>query len=93
MDRRAQQRRLHDGLALERTREVVPLERREPRPQADVARGGVLVLQAGDPLERPRHGEALAPEEELTGEHRLPQLRLRQDALGGHLASVGAATR
>jgi hypothetical protein len=74
VDRLAHERSLHDRLSFERPIEVVALEAREPRPQADVHRWRILRLEPAHPLEHSGNRRLLSPEKQLSREQRSIQL-------------------
>jgi hypothetical protein len=93
VDRRAHQRRLHDLPPLQRPREVTQGEPVEPRPEADVRGRRVLRLQAADSLERPRHRQPGALEQELPRQQRAVQAALAQLHRTPSWATAGTAGR
>ena len=91
VQRPSHQRGLVHELGDQRRFELVSLEIVEPRPQADVWRGGVLRLHAGEPLDR-GHGVQLDPlEKHLPGERPAIQLPQGDGRPGSHgLANLPA---
>ncbi len=77
-----QQGRLHRPPLLQRPGELLAAEVAQPRPEADIGRGGVLGLEPGDLLERGRDGEGRALEEQLAGEQGPVELAGREHTLG-----------
>jgi hypothetical protein len=90
MDRRAQQRPLDRRAPLQGAVELVALEPRDPRPQADVNRRRVLGLQAGHPLERPRYRHLSALEQHLARQQGPVERPRAEDSAPGHLPIVPA---
>ena len=76
MDRGTHDGRLDAGTVLKRPGQRRPVEALEPAPQADVARRGVLRLEAGDRFERLGQRQAGPLEKELPGEERAVQAAL-----------------
>ena len=82
VDRGAHDGRLDDGPVLQRPGQLRPVEVLEPGPQADVARWGVLRLQAGDRFERIGQRTTGPLEEELPAEHGAVEPSLIEDGVG-----------
>ena len=91
VDRGAHDGRLDDGPVLQRPGQRRPVEVLEPAPQADVARRGVLRLEAGDRFERLGQRQVGPLEQELPGEERAVQAALGQDGVGHRLQRSRAA--
>ena len=87
VDRLAHQRGLDDRTSFEGAREIVTPKAFEARPEPDVRVRCVLILDAGEPLQRARDRETHTLEEELAGEQCAVQLALRESALR-HRATV-----
>ena len=68
VQRRAHQRALDEPPTRDGAVQVPGLERREPRPQADVGRRGLLRLEPTDPLDGVDHAEIRRLEQQLTSE-------------------------
>jgi hypothetical protein len=82
VDRAPHERRLDDPSLLQRDRQVIALERRQPGPEADVAGRGVLRLHAADLGDGALDGHRRTLEEQLPGEQRPVQVALREGPFG-----------
>jgi hypothetical protein len=80
VDRDAHEGRLYDLSLLESLRERLATEVPQARPQADVSGGGVLGLEAADPVERARDWKRGSLKQELSGQQRSVELEGRKDA-------------
>ena len=80
VERRAHERRLHDRVSPERTREVFAPEALEPRPERVVGGRCPLRLEPREPLDGDARPEARAREQELPEKRRPVQLPEGEDA-------------
>ena len=82
VDRHPHQRRLDHRPVLEGVGQRVATEGRETRPQPDIARRGVLGLEAADLLDRLRDGQRCPLEQQLAREQGAVQRRHAEDRFG-----------
>ena len=82
VDRRPQERGLDDLACFERARERRTFEAGQSRPQAHIARRGVLRLERPDLLDGLGQGQVRAFQQELASEGRAVQRLGRQDPVG-----------
>ena len=68
VQRLAHQGRAHNGPVVQRAAQIVPLEALEPRRERDVRRAGPLALERAEPVDRRRHVERDAFEQQLPRE-------------------------